>query len=326
MNHMKKLYLILTFLLLTCGAFAQEESIMIIHPGRETFIHFPSAVLGSKYTLTVFLPEDAVPLSRRYPVVYLLGAGPQQAREAQAFLAQHKALVVGINFQEADYQNRAKIVEFISRELMPYIDTNYLTFTDPSQRVIAARGKSAALTAMELFAKPLLFEKLALASPADAIEQLQLPAAGSPRVFVSGTQAELALAQEKLEALGLAYGEGFALQYADASQGLFDGVDYAYLTAAPQKAALKRLKGKLSLSALPLESDTPVKLSVTARLKNGRDYAYVPVSLRVSPPYFHWNAARGELSLLAGAEAGKVKISGGVDKTAFSVKIRLKKQ
>lgn len=325
-NYMKKLYLLIAFLGLACGSFAQEDSRLIINPGRETFIHFPSAVLGDQYTLTVFLPEEAVPLSRRYPVVYLLGAGPKQAEQAKQFLERYKALVVGVNFQEADYQNRAKIVEFISRELMPYIDTNYLTFTDPSRRVIAARGKSAALTAMELFAKPNLFGQLALAFPADAVQQLVLPAAGTPRVFVAGTQAELALAQQKLESLGLAYGEGFALAYAQQTASLFEGVDYGYLSAPAEKVTLKRLKGRVSASSLTLESDTPVKLEVSARLKNGREYAYVPVSLRISPPYFVWNARRGELSLLAGAEAGKVKISGGVDKKTFSVKIRLKKQ
>ena len=299
---------------------------MIINPGRETFIHFPSSVLGNKYTLTVFLPEEAVPLSRRYPVVYLLGAGPQQAQQAKQFLEQYRALVVGVNFQEEDYQNKAKIVEFISRELMPYIDTNYLTFTDPSQRTIAARGKSAALTALELFAKPNLFGRLALAFPADAMEQFKLPPSGAPRVYVTGTQAELAHAQQKLEEAGLAYGANFALSYAKLSAGLFEGVDYDYLSAPDKKAALKRLKGRLNTRVLPLESKTPVRLTVVARLQNGRDYAYVPVSLRVSPPYFDWNPARGELTLRAGAEAGKAKISGGVDKMDFSVKIKLKKQ
>ena len=323
---MKKLYLMIAFLFLACCGFAQQESIMIINPGRETFIHFPSAVLGDRYTLTVFLPEDAVPLSRRYPVVYLLGAGPKQAEEAKRFIAQHKALVVGVNFQEEDYQNQAKIVEFISRELMPYIDTNYLTFADVSHRTLAARGEKASLAAAELFAKPNLFGKLALAFPGKSIESLVLPSYKAPRVFVTGTQADLAAAQHKLESLGLVYGSGFAMAYAPQEAGLFDGVDYAYLSAEEKSVALKRLKGKLSRKDLPLESDTPVQLTVSARLKNGREYAYIPGLLRVSPPYFNWNAERGELSLLAGAEAGKVKISGGVDKKAFSVKIKLKKQ
>ena len=218
---------------------------MIINPGRETFVHFPSAVLGNKYTMSVFLPENAVPLSRYYPVVYLLGAGPKQAREAQAFLETNKAVVVGINFEEADYNDGAKIVQFISRELVPYIDTNYLTLTRPENRVIAARGKGAAVVAMELFAKPNLFGGLSLASVADAAEHIKLPSS-SARVFVTGTQAELAHAQQKLEAAGLSYGTGFALAYADRTAGWFDALPLDYFFAPADKAVLRRFSEKAS--------------------------------------------------------------------------------
>ena len=322
---MKKLFLALCFCLVASWGVAQEEGIMIINPGRETFVHFPSSVLGNKYTLTVFLPEDAVPLSKRYPVVYLLGAGPKEAQQAQQFLLNNKALVVGINFEEADYQNRAKIVEFISRELVPYIDTNYLTFTDDSARFIAAKGKSAALTALELFAKPNLFGGVALASSADAVETMVLPA-GNVRVFVTGNQTELAVAQKKLEWLGLTYGEDFAMLYAPSYAGLFDGLDFAYLYAADADVSLRSLKASANKTVLPLQGEDAALLTVTARLNNGRRYAYVPVSLRMSPPYLDWNPLRGELTALSGAEPGKVQIRGGVDKTDFKLKIKLKKQ
>lgn len=322
---MKKIYLTLACVFIASLCSAQEDERMIINPGRETFVHFPSAVLGNKYTMSVFLPENAVPLSRYYPVVYLLGAGPKQAREAQAFLETNKAVVVGINFEEADYNDGAKIVQFISRELVPYIDTNYLTLTRPENRVIAARGKGAAVVAMELFAKPNLFGGLSLASVADAAEHIKLPSS-SARVFVTGTQAELAHAQQKLEAAGLSYGTGFALAYADRTAGWFDALPLDYFFAPADKAVLRRLSARTDASSLRLESDDTVSLSVTAVLKNGRKFAYVPVSLRVSPPYLDWDEARGELSVLPGAEAGTVKIRGGVDKTEFTAKIKLKKQ
>lgn len=321
---MKHIYFLLVCLLAAVSGFAQEE-LMIISPGRETFIHFPSAVLGNKHTLTVFLPEKAIPLSKRYPVVYLLGASPNQAAEAQLFLEKHKALVVGIDLQEADYQNQAKIVEFVSRELIPYIDTNYLTFTDASQRFLAAQGKSAALAAIALFAKPNLFGGLALASSGDALEQLTLPA-HSARVFVTGRQPELALAQQTLQHLGLKYGKDFALAYASSADGLFDGLDFAYLTAPADEVSLKRLLPQQSGRTLVLGNDGSVALSVNARLNNGRTYVYIPVSLRMSPPYLNWDASRGELTALPGAEPGTVKISGGVDKIGFQTKIKLKKQ
>ena len=305
---------------------AQEEGMMIINPGRETFVHFPSAVLGNRYTLTVFLPEKSVPLSQRYPVVYVLGAGPQQAQEAQDFVEKNRVLAVGVDFKEEDYQNREQIIEFISRELIPYIDTNYLTFADSAHRAIAARGKEAALTALALLAKPHLFGAVALAGGADAIEQFQLPLSGTPRIFVTGRQSELALAQQKLEQAGLEYGKNFALAYASAAAGLFEGMDWNYLSAPQQDVSLRRLKAQTDKRALPLDSDEKTLLTVTAQLNNRASFAYIPVSLRISPPYLNWNPARGELTPVAGAEPGTVKISGGVDKKAFSVKIKLKKQ
>ncbi len=323
---MKKFYILFICIFMTSPAFAQEEEIMIIHPGRETFIHFPSAVLGNQYTLTVFLPEKAIPLSKRYPVVYLLGAGPQQAQEAQRFLEKNKVLVVGINFKESDYQNRTKIVEFISRELVPYIDTNYLTFTDPSQRIIAARGKGAAITAIELLSKPNLFGGMALASSADALASFQLPAAGRVRVFVTGRQAELAFAQEKLEQAGLTYGPDFALAYAASSADIFDGLDWEYLSAPAEKVTLRRLKATIDSRRLLLDKADTATLWIKAYLTNGRSFDYIPVSLRISPPYLDWNAKQGEIRPLAGAEPGTVQIRGGVDKIGFRVKIKLKKQ
>ena len=251
---MKKIYLTIICLFFASFGVAQEE-IMIINPGRETFVHFPSSVLGNQYTLTVFLPEDAVPLSKRYPVVYLLGAGPRDAYQAQQFLDKNKVLVVGIDFEKDDYQKQAKIVEFIARELIPYIDTNYLTYTDASHRVIAAQGKEAALTALELFAKPNLFGGMSLACSGDAMEQFKLPLSGRPRVFVTGNQAELALAQEKLEAAGLIYGSGFALAYTEEAWNLFDGLDWAYLSAPSNELTLRRLKARTDQRTLKLESE-----------------------------------------------------------------------
>ena len=78
---MKKLLFLLFLLfptLAVCG-----EPLLLINPGRETFLNFPSASVGNDKTVTVFLPEPAVPLRGRYPVIYLLGAGPDDAQAAQ---------------------------------------------------------------------------------------------------------------------------------------------------------------------------------------------------------------------------------------------------
>ena len=113
---------------------------MLINPGRETFLNFPSAIMGNDKTVTVFLPEPAIPLHKRYPVVYLLGAIPKEAPLVQQCLdrSNQKAILVGINFTEQDLADTDKIAAFISRELVPYIDVNYMTKDEPAWRGVAA--------------------------------------------------------------------------------------------------------------------------------------------------------------------------------------------
>lgn len=311
-------------LLAACPLFAQEEEIMIINPGRETFVHFPSAVLGNKHTLTVFLPETFVPLKGRYPLIVLMGAGPKQAAEAAAYMERNKAIVAAVNFEEADYAKREKIVRFVSRELLPYLETNYPVLPGAENRVIASRGTGGAVTAAALLQVPGVFGGAAFISPGDAWEKTTLPATPF-RAFVTGSQAELALAQQTLEKAGLAYGPGFAMEYISSSAPWFGALRTDYLFAPASDLAVTRFKADVSGNELKLESADTVSLRVLARLKNGLTADYVPSSLRISPMFLEWNAARGTLRALAGADAGTVKIRPVVDKPSFSVKIKLKK-
>lgn len=297
---------------------------MIIKPGRETFAHFPSAVLGNKHTLTVFLPETFVPLKGRYPLIVLMGAGPKQVDEAAAYMERNKAIVAAVNFEEADYAEREKIVRFVSRELLPYLETNYPVLPGAENRVIASRGTGGAVTAAALLQVPGAFGGAAFISPGDAWEKTTLPKMPF-RAFVTGSQAELALAQQTLEKAGLAYGPGFAMEYASASAPWFGALRTDYLFAPAADLAVTRFKADVSGNELKLESADTVSLRVLARLKNGLTVDYVPSSLRISPMFLEWNAARGTLRALAGADAGTVKIRPVVDKPSFSVKIKLKK-
>ena len=319
---MKKLFFLLACLLLA-GVGAAEESRLIINPGRETFVHFPSEIMGAKYTLTVFLPEEFVPLSKRYPVVYLFGPGPKQAAAGHALAAKEQVLAVAINFEEEDYKDTDKIVRFLSRELVPYIDTNYLTLASPNRRVLSVQGEQAARVAKELFYQPNLFGALALFSPGEeAANWKDLPPAA--RVFAAGNQSELAHIQSSLEKLNKTYGRDFALLYGGAEKEWFSALPIRYLLASPDKASLKRLK--VSVPAVQLVPGVSVPLRVKALLKGGFGFDYVPSAVRMSPPYLEWNADTGTLKILPGAEAGSVKIQGGVDKITFSTKITLKKQ
>jgi len=321
---MKKLILLFSLLLCSPLVKAQDESYVFIHPGRETFVNFPSESLGNTYTVSFFLPEDFVPLKQNYPVVVALGLVPKNdAKAVGSYQKEHPAIVVGINFTEEDYAQKSdKIVHFLSRELLPYTDANYLTKTGPENRILAVQGKDAAQIALRVAQNPNLFGALALIRPANAWENVTVP---DVRMLIIGSQEELAAAQQALEQNGKKYGPDFALRYDEDYSFWLETVNTDYLWAPAAQVQLKTLKADVLFNRVSLATAKAIPLRVWAVLADNSLFHYVPVSVRVSPPYLAWDNTRGLLHIVAGAEPSKVRVYQSVDKPPFSVKIHLKK-
>ena len=320
---MRKIILFTCVLLSASWLFAQEESRLLINPGRETFVHFPSTILGNTYTVTFFLPEPRVPLKKNYPVIVLLGVSNKQAPEVATLQKQMPAIVVGINFSEEDYTRHGeKIVQFLSRELLPYLDTNYWTIPGPENHWLAAQGEAAAGVALRALQTPNLYGALFLASPGKAWANSSLPAV---RTFVTGSEADLALAQQALEAAGKVYGVDFALRYTKDTLPWFVQLDANYLAARAEEVTLKRVESVLANNVVRLSGDNKTRLRSWAVLANNSFFDYVPVGLRMSPPYLSWEPSTGELQVLPGAVPGKVIIRALADKPAFTLKLKIKK-
>lgn len=321
---MRKFLLLTSLFACVCNAWAQEvDSRIFTHPGRETFVYFPSQELGPTNTVTFFLPEKSVPLSQSYPVIVALGVVPKQAQEVAKFQQDHPAIVVGINFEEKDYATRAAQIErFLMRELLPYVDTNYLTKTGPENRILAVQGKSAARIALHVTQNPNLFGSVALFSPADVWNDSDVPPV---RTLVVGTQPELALAQETLEQYGKTYGPDFALRYYTPNGAWFNGIDTSYLWATRAQTQVKYARADVSLNKVSLAQPQDVFLRIWVVLANNSLFHYVPARLRISPPYLAWDPLRGVLKVVSGAVPGTVRVHNVVDKPEFAVKVRLKK-
>lgn len=303
---------------------AQEEPLLFIHPGRETMVNFPSESLGNTYTVSFFLPENFVPLKRSYPVVVALGLVPKEdAQPVAAYQAENQAIVVGINFTEQDYTQRAdNIVRFLRDEILPYTNANYLTKTGPENRILAVRGENAAKIALRVAQTPELFGALALIRPGNVWENLPVPSA---RVLVVGSQEELAVAQQVLEQNGKTYGPDFALRYEENYPFWLSAVHTGYLWAPVADVQLKTLKADVLFNRVSLSDPKAIALRVWAVLADNSLFHYVPPTVRISPPFLAWDNVRGVLQIVPGAEPGKVKIYQSVDKFPFSVKIHLKK-
>ncbi len=325
-TFMKKIF----FLTVLCGlgfsAFAAEsEPLLLINPSRETFIHFPTAVLKQAPTITVFLPEPAVPLRGHYPVVYLLGVGPKDAAAAQQALARasHKAILVGVQTEEKDWEDPQKISTFFGRELLPYIEVNYPTLDDPAFRAVAAQGPRYAQVLAALLQRRDSFARAAVLDGGET--PLSLAGASAQlRMWVGGARAQAVVWQQTLLEQGLAYGPGFVLSLGE-GKSLPEALDLDYLFAPAGELKVKKLRGEISADVLPLQTQTAATLALQAQLNGGKRFDYVPLTLRISPMYLQWDFALGTLRPLSGAQAGKIKISTQVDKADFKGKIRLKK-
>ena len=297
---------------------------MLVNPGRETFVNFPSAILPDK-AVTVFLPEPAVPLHQKYPVVYLLGVWPKDAKAAQEVLdrSAQKAILVGVNVEEADLKDVNKIVSFFTKELIPYIDTNYPTKDEPAERAIAAQGAAGTRVLSALLARKQLFARAFAAN--GGIQPVSF--AGSDkksRILATGSHAELNAIWQTLQEMGRVYGSQVALKIKEGASLLGD-LNLDYLFAPAEELSVVKIEGEVKPKIIFITPEEKAVVEVRAVLRNGMQYDYIPQELHIAPPYLEWNATEGILHPIAGAMAGKVKISAFVDKLRFNAKIRLKK-
>ena len=215
-----------------------------------------------------------------------------------------------------------KLQDFVSSEWVPYMDTNYATQSYPSGRILAARGEDACQGAINIFAKG-NFAAMALLNPGTDLPELSLQP--SQRIYVKGTQEELAAARSLLTE-NAAYGAQYAFEYADYEPGWLDGLNMKYLQADAKDLKVKKVTVQLGSKTLVATPEKSVSLQVYANLANGLKTVFIPQEVRTSPPFLDWDAALGMLRVRAGAEPGTVKIAVNVDNVENSAKIMLKKQ
>lgn len=319
---MKKLFL---FILLFTSTFVfAGEPLLLMNPFRETFVNFPSAILPDK-VITVFLPEPSVPLHAKYPVVYILGAWPKNAQAAQELIekSHHKAILVGINIEEKDLADPAKIIAFFTQELVPYIDTNYLTIQEPIARAVVAADSAAVRVAAVLLSRPQFISRAALLTRESVAVQLQ-NTDKNLRVLLAGNRQGVVPLQKLLEDKQLVYGPGFAVKLTEET-GVFSWWSPDYLFAPTEEVTVQKVEQTFEPQTVSIAAKQPISWSGKAILANQMICDWIALMPRVTPPYVQWNPLVGAFQVLPGALPGKVKITATVDKVTITDKIRLKK-
>lgn len=154
-------------------------------------LHFTSSIVGQEFDLYVNLPRDYRDTSKSFPVIYLLD-GQWDFPLLNAIFGQQyydgfvpAAVVVGIawggnnpNFdllrardltpsmikQAPQSGNAPKFLEFIKKELIPFIDSRYRTKKD--DRTLMGSSLGGLFTLYALFDETELFNRYVLTSPA----------------------------------------------------------------------------------------------------------------------------------------------------------------
>lgn len=327
---MKKLFLLLIVLGMGLNIFAQthtNESRMFIHPFKEVFVNFPTETLGSGVRLTIFLPEEKIPLSKNYPLVLFMGLPRTELEAGQSFAQKNQVILAIVSWEEWAKESLLQpqhVSQFIRQELMPYLETNYPVLPGEEFRTVAARGTKDTAAVLEVLKQPGIFGKIALMNPAPW-PRLPLSISADMRFYIKGSHLQLFQAQQALESAGLSYGTGFAMRLNKPDENGLEALDYPYLTAPANQVFVKKLEAFTQADALPVGLSSQTGFRVVAWLENGYWFEYIPQEVRFSPPYLAWEPQWGIIKVIPGAAAGTVKIHEAVDKTPFSAKIKLKK-
>lgn len=177
---MKSLFL--TFLIIIGSFFSSysQSSITNNIVGKNDTIH--SKILNEKRSIQIYLPKKYNDDKKRfYPVLYVLD-GQEYFLHGVAYQnmlrfrdKSPEFIVVGIN---TDRQRRRKLffeesdafIEFLNKELIPFIDTNYRTYKE-KERLFFGWEMAAGLGLQIISEQENLFSGFILASPTHATEK-----------------------------------------------------------------------------------------------------------------------------------------------------------
>ena len=190
-----KIALLLVTVLLHAFGFAQHQS-KPLTIGKSDLLH--SKILNEDRVINLYLPEDYNPKDAvKYPVIYILDGGLEEdflhitgivRFNTQEWIARFpRSIVVGIqgntrrrdftfavndtNFIEKEgfkkssfpaYGGSEKYMDFIEKELQPYIDKTYKTDT---KKTVIGESLAGLFTTELLLKRPALFDDYIIISP-----------------------------------------------------------------------------------------------------------------------------------------------------------------
>lgn len=165
---MKKIFRVLSATILLIPSISLSQT--TISTGVRHAIQ--SAVFHTQRELQIYVPDGYETSDKSYPVLYLLDGqrwyfqAVSYQRLFQEYSYTPDFIVVGINTNDSGrygfFQNSEKLTEFLSKDIIPYVETNFRT---ANERLIFGWQFAGAFVVRSLLSKPELFSGHIAASP-----------------------------------------------------------------------------------------------------------------------------------------------------------------
>ena len=288
------------------------EMRIFVKEGEEVITNFPSANLTVSPKIHIILPSEN---TGRYPSIYIISPEELDKEKIEkmypAFYGKYYFITVRLEEGENNF------AQFLTSELLPYIEVNYAVSSTPQERTFVAKNSFALAYLADLKNISAYLKNVALgfdySSPLP-----EIPAVDGLNLFAEGPVENVAALHAALAKQNLVYLKDFAYNITKDGTKHFDNLEFLF-----NKAGRKIVKTTpyQQFETLDLDKDFTSEFWLNLKSRSGYNLAYIPQDLRIAPPFLNWNNEQAAFNIIPGATVGKVKVSG---KTEFGKKFKAK--
>ena len=286
---------------------------IFVKDGEEVITNFPSNNLTTTPKIhIVFASEN----SERKASIYIIS--PEELDKSKieemypAFYGKYYFVTVKLE------EGENKFAQFLTAELLPYIEVNYAVSSIPQDRTLIVKNSFAINFLADLKNISAYLKNAALgfdySSPLPKIEAVQ-----GLNLWAEGPVDNMAALHASLASQNLVYLKDFAYNISkeNVSQN-FANLEFLF---NKENRTITKITTYQQFETLDLSKDFESLFWLNLKSKSGYNLAYIPQDLRIAPPLLNWNTEQASFNIISGANEGKVKIYG---KTEFGKKFTAK--
>ncbi len=308
-----------------------DDMRIFVKDGEEAITAFPARALKSEAKITVIFPEGYQDNLKKYPALYIISGVNMDKKQLANILPKEKQTMLVVTIRLSAGTKTEGLAKFLYEEILPYFETNYRADDLPANRAVAAGGDIAANILASIETLSNYFGNYALLFDNSAA----LPQFASLKkdifVWASGNIENITRLQKAFEDGGLSCPQNFAYVFnsapsapqtkenAQEQKPAQQNGNYDYssfwawinfdLLFDKNARAFKQANAYIDAKEISLSKNSPFNYWLNIMLADGYIINYVPQELKFAPPYLSWDFENALISVISGAEKGKVKIT-----------------